>query len=432
VRRSIKVFVGDDPRLIGMIRYSADGARESAAFEYDASWLSARDRFSIDPSLQLVPGPQFHKKARDGSIFHPSIADTEPDGWGRRVILRDHAKRTQEARRAGTEFDTRPLNDLDFLLEVDDASRVGALRFQDEEGHFQCTPEPGRRTAPPLIELASLAAASRSVETNNETAADLAYLRGRGTSLGGLRPKCTVVDENGRLSIGKFPSVSDERAVTKGEILAMRLATAAGIQAAEARLINSDGVPVALIKRFDRSDGGGRVLYVSAATMLGAEPGDPGEHAYTEIVDALRMYGAAAQTDIEELWRRMAFSILITNVDDHLLNHGFLHAGYGQWRLAPAFDLNPVPDRVRELKTWISPETGPEATIDALLSVAPYFKISPARGKEVVAHVEHVVAGWRAEGRSLGMTDAELEPFASAFEHSERDAARRTHPQRKS
>jgi serine/threonine-protein kinase HipA len=150
VRRSIKVFVGDDPRLIGMIRYSADGARESAAFEYDASWLSARDRFSIDPSLQLVPGPQFHKKARDGSIFHPSIADTEPDGWGRRVILRDHAKRMQEARRAGTEFDTRPLNDLDFLLEVDDASRVGALRFQDEEGHFQCTPEPGRRTASPL------------------------------------------------------------------------------------------------------------------------------------------------------------------------------------------------------------------------------------------------------------------------------------------
>jgi len=271
VRRTIKVFVGDEPRLIGMIRYNADGARENAAFEYDASWLSARDRFPIDPALQLVPGPQFHKKTRDGSIFHLSIADTEPDGWGRRVILRDHAKRMQEARRAGTEFDLRPLNDLDFLLEVDDASRVGALRFQDEKGTFQRASEPGRRTAPPLIELASLAAASRSVETNSETAADLAYLRGRGTSLGGLRPKCTVVDENGRLSIGKFPSVSDERAVTKGEVLAMHLARAAGIEAADARLVESDGVPVALIRRFDRSDGGGRVLYVSAATMLGAE-----------------------------------------------------------------------------------------------------------------------------------------------------------------
>ena len=425
MRRTVKVFIGDDPRLIGRIRYSAEGARESAAFEYDASWLSAAERFSIDPALQLVPGAQFHKKTRDGSIFHAAIADTEPDGWGRRIVLRDHAKRTQEARRAGTQVDARPLNDLDFLLAVDDASRVGALRFQDEEGVFRRAPEDGRRTAPPLIELAHLAAASRSVETNSETAADLAYLRGRGTSLGGLRPKCTVVDENGRLSIGKFPSVADERAVTKGEVLAMRLASAAGIQAAEARLVNSDGIPVALIRRFDRTAEGRRLLYTSAATMLGADAGDPGEHSYTEIVDALRVHGAAAQKDIEELWRRIAFSILITNIDDHLLNHGFLHAGFGQWRLAPAFDLNPFPDRVRELKTWISPDAGPEAKVDALLSVAPYFKISRARTKEILVHVEHVVAGWREEGRSLGMTDAELEAFDSAFEHSEREAARR-------
>jgi serine/threonine-protein kinase HipA len=425
MRRAIKVFLGEEPRLVGVIRHNAEGARESAAFEYDASWLSRPDPFSIDPALPLVSGTQFHKRTGDGSIFNAVIADTEPDGWSRRVILRGHAKRVQQARRAGTAVDSRILNHLDFLLEVDDASRVGALRFQDEQGVFRRDPEPDRRTAPPLIELAHLAAATRSIETHSETAADLAYLRGRGTSLGGLRPKCTVVDENGRLSIGKFPSVADERAVTKGEVLAMRLARAAGIHAAEARLIDSDGVPVALIRRFDRPDGGGRLLYASAATMLGAEPSDPGEHDYTEIVDALRMHGAAAQTDVEELWRRIAFSILITNVDDHLRNHGFLHAGHGQWRLSPAFDINPFPDRARELKTWISPTTGPEATIDALLSVAPYFKLSRAHAKEVVAHVEHAVAGWRDEGRSLGMTDTDLEPFAAAFEHPERDAARR-------
>ena len=425
MRRTIKVFVGDEPRLVGAIRYNAEGARESAAFEYDASWLAAADRFSIDPALQLVSGVQFHPRTRDGSIFHAAIADTEPDGWSRRVILRDHAKRRMQARRAGAEADSKPLNHLDFLLEVDDASRVGALRFQDEEGIFRRVSEPGRRTAPPLIELAHLAAASRAVETNTESAADLAYLRGRGTSLGGMRPKCTVVDENGRLSIGKFPSVTDERSVTKGEVLAMRLARAAGLHAADARLVDSEGVPVALIKRFDRPDGGGRLLYASAATMLGAEPSDPGQHDYTEIVDALRVHGAAAQADVEELWRRIAFSILITNVDDHLLNHGFLHASHGQWRLSPAFDLNPFPDRIRELKTWISPDTGPEATVDALLSVAPYFKISRARAKEAIARVEHAVADWRDEGRSLGMSDAELEPFAPAFEHSERDAARR-------
>jgi len=216
MRRSIKVFLGEEARLVGTIRYNAEGARESAAFEYDATWLSAPDRFSLDPALQLVAGPQFHARTKDGSIFHAAIADTEPDGWGRRVILRDHAKRRQEARRAGGEPDAGPLRHLDFLLAVDDASRVGALRFQDEEGVFRRDPEPGRRTAPPLIELAHLAAASRSVETNTETVADLAYLRGRGTSLGGLRPKCTVVDEAGRLCIGKFTSVADERAVTKG------------------------------------------------------------------------------------------------------------------------------------------------------------------------------------------------------------------------
>ncbi|HEY1690530.1 MAG TPA: type II toxin-antitoxin system HipA family toxin [Polyangiaceae bacterium] len=425
MRRTLKVFLGDQPRLVGTLLYNADGARENAAFAYDAGWLAAPDRFSIDPALPLVAGPQFHKKTRDGSIFTPAIADTEPDGWSRRVILRDHAKRMQEARRAGVEVDSRPLNDLDFLLAVDDVSRVGALRVQDEEGVFRRALEPGRRTEPPLVELAHLAAATRAVEANTETSADLAYLLGRGTSLGGLRPKCTVVDEKGRLSIGKFPSVADERAVTKGEVLAMRLAKAAGIHAAEARLVDSDGVPVALIKRFDREDGGGRRPYVSAATMLGAEPDDPTEHAYTEIVDVLRSHGAAAQADVEELWRRIAFSILITNVDDHLLNHGFLHVGHDQWRLAPAFDLNPFPERARELKTWISPDTGPEATVEALMSVARYFRIARAKASDVLHAVERAVARWRKEGRALGMSDAELEPFAPAFEHPQRDEARR-------
>jgi serine/threonine-protein kinase HipA len=243
---------------------------------------------------------------------------------------------------------------MDFLLAVDDASRVGALRFQDENGVFCRPAEPGRRTAPPLIELGQLLAATQAVETETETAADLAYLRGRGTSLGGMRPKCTVLDDDGQLAVGKFPSVQDERSVTKGEVLAMQLARAAGLQAAETRLVDSAGVPVALIRRFDRAVNGVRTPYVSAATLLGVDPAGVREHYYTEMVDALRGHGASPQADIEELWRRMAFSILITNVDDHLHNHGFLHTHHGRWRLAPAFDLNPFPDRVRELKTWIS------------------------------------------------------------------------------
>jgi serine/threonine-protein kinase HipA len=155
------------------------------------------------------------------------------------------------------------------------------------------------------------------------------------------------------------------------------------------------------------------------------EDADPAEHTYTEIVDALRRRGAAPQADIEELWRRIAFSILITNVDDHLRNHGFLHVDRGQWRLAPAFDLNPCPERLRELKTWVSEEAGPEATIDALMSVTAYFRIAPRRAREILRHVEHALAQWREAGHALGMTPKELEQSVEAFEQAERNAARK-------
>ena len=225
MRRALEVFLGQTGLQVGTLRFEAQGARQAAGFEYHPGWLSSGDRFALAPDLPLVTGMQYHQKARDGSLFHGAIADTEPDGWGRKVILRDHAKQRQRAREASTAVEPRALNALDFLLAVDDTSRVGALRFRDEHQSFQREPEPGRRTAPPLIELGLLLSASRAVEQHTETAADLAYLRGRGTSLGGLRPKCTVIDEEGRLSIGKFPSVQDDRAVTKGEVLALRLAT---------------------------------------------------------------------------------------------------------------------------------------------------------------------------------------------------------------
>ena len=424
MKRTIKVFMGDGARLVGTLHYDGVGERERSAFAYDETWLGAADQFALEPGLPLVAGPQFHRKVPNGSVFHGAFADTEPDGWAKKVILRDHAKRRQEARRAGNEPESVQLQTIDFLLAVDDASRVGALRFQDENGAFCRSTEVGRRTAPPLIELSQLMTATRAVETETETSADLAYLRGRGTSLGGMRPKCTVVDDDGRLAIGKFPSVNDERAVTKGEVLAMQLASASGLQVAEARLVDSDGVPVALIRRFDRTVNGGRIPYVSAATLLGVDAADSQEHFYTEMVDALRVNGASPQSDIEELWRRMAFFVLITNVDDHLHNHGFLHVNRGQWRLAPAFDINPFPDRVREMKTWISEDTGPAATIEALLSVRPYFQITAERAKEILLKMDHAISRWHETGRALGITDKELDQLSEAFEHPEREAAR--------
>jgi serine/threonine-protein kinase HipA len=425
MRRTIRVAIGDNTRDVGLLHHDGQGTRETTAFQYATSWLGDRNGFAIDPTLPLVAGPQFHRRDRGGSLFHGAIADTEPDGWARRVILRDHAKRRQEARREGREVLTVALSSLDFLLAVDDVARVGALRFADEAGVFQRAPEEGRRTVPPLVELGALLSASRAVEANEETAADLAYLRGRGTSLGGLRPKCTVVDDDGTLSIGKFPSIGDDRAVTKGEVLALKLASAAGIDAALGRLVESEGQSIALIRRFDRPAGGGRSMYVSAATMIGAEEGEGAEHSYTEIVDALRTHGVAPQADTEELWRRIAFSILVTNVDDHLHNHGFLHVDGGLWRLAPAFDVNPFPERARELKTWISEEAGPEARIDALMSVLPYFRMSRDTAVTILSRVEEAVSQWRDVGREIGMTTRELDQFADAFEHEERGEARR-------
>ena len=142
-------------------------------------------------------------------------------------------------------------------------------------------------------------------------------------------------------------------------------------------------------------------------------------------MDAIRIHGADAQADIEELWRRIAFSILITNVDDHLRNHGFLHVDREFWRLSPAFDINPSPERVRELKTWVSEGAGPEMTIDALMSVIAYFRITDTRAREILSDVVHAVDDWRKTGQSIGMSDEELEPFVDAFEHAERAAARK-------
>lgn len=421
MRRTITVHVGEQDRLAGHLHYNREGARESASFEYAAVWLQSPDRFAIDPaSLRLVAGPQFHKRATThDSLFHGAIADTEPDGWARKVILRDHAKR----RAVGESVRGHVLGELDYLLAVDDFSRIGALRLCDESGVFQRAGERGRRRAPPLISLAQLLASSRAVEMDEETESDLDYLRGRGTSVGGLRPKCSILDDAGRLAIGKFPSVGDQRAVTKGEALALILARDAGIRAAEASLVDSDGVPVTLVRRFDRK-GDLRIPYISAMTLLGVEEGDSQPHTYTEIVDALRVHGADLVNDLEELWRRIAFSILSTNLDDHLRNHGFLYHGAGRWCLSPAFDINPFPDRVRELKTWISEETGPAAMLDPLMATATYFQVKAKRAREILAEVEGAVSKWRVRGREIGMSAVELDQFAEAFEHEERRVAR--------
>lgn len=416
----VRVALGQAALPVGALTFNKDGARENSSFAYHEAWLQSTDRFEISPDLQLVYGQQFRKApSRDDSIFHFAFADTEPDGWGCRVIARDHARRRKSAQERGLEVPRAGLTEMDYLLGVDDMSRIGALRFVDEAGNYLRGIEDGGRGTPPLLELGHLIGATRAVEMNRETAADLKYLRGRGTSLGGMRPKCTILDEDGQLAIGKFPSVNDDRSVTRGEVLALHLAAAAGITVAQSRIVMSEDIPVALVRRFDRVANGGRIPYLSAGSMLQASRQE--EHAYTQIADCIIARCVDPKRDLEELWRRLVFNLLITNVDDHVQNHGFLHVEHGQWRLAPAFDINPFPDKDSELKLWLNEDYGPVDSIEAVMNEAPYFRLSADEAKRILNEVRNAVSDWKRVAKSapVVMTDDDLDAFQPAFENEQ-------------
>lgn len=422
-QHNVTVSLGEAATVIGRLSYTKDGGREYSTFAYDAAWLESPDRFTVSADLELTANAQYRKApSKDDSVFHFGIADTEPDGWGCRVIARDHAKRRKAELATGQAVQSPALTEFDYLMGVDDFSRIGALRLQDAQGNFLRTIESGNRATPPLLELAHLLGASRAVEMGTETAEDLRYLRGRGTSVGGMRPKCTVVDDDGHLAIGKFPSVKDVRSVTKGEVLALRLAAAAGINAAAARLVYSDSVPVAIIRRFDRTLRGERIPYLSAASMLQAFRQQ--DYAYTEIAERIIGTCVDPKADLAQLWRRIIFNLLITNVDDHLQNHGFLHVGHGQWRLAPAFDINPFPDKDRELKTWLT-EAGPTDSIAEVVQEAAAFWLQPVQALEILTEVFGAVRAWKTVARTeaVGMTDQDIDDFSPAFEHEQTKVA---------
>jgi serine/threonine-protein kinase HipA len=307
------------------------------------------------------------------------------------------------------------LTEVDYLASVDDFSRVGALRLQDDQGRYLRNVPYGARSTLAFLELEKILLASRAVELSTETAQDLAYLQGKSTSLGGMRPKCTLLDEDGALSLGKFPSVSDERDVTRGEVLALHLAKLAGIDAAPARIVMVQGQPVAIVRRFDRTAQQQRIPYISGATLLQARRDD--EHAYTEILDVMRTQCANYVDDARQLWRRLVFNHLITNVDDHLQNIGFLYAGNRQWRLAPAFDLNRFPDKAPESKTWLSEDSGPITSTQQLLSQAARFELTKPQAQAILAEVQAAVSRWQevAVTPDVGLHPQALRHFQAAF-----------------
>lgn len=238
-----------------------------------------------------------------------------------------------------------------------------------------------------------------------------------------MRPKCTVLDEDGTLALGKFPSVKDERSVTRREVLALRLAKLAGIETAHARIVMVQGAPAAIIRRFDRTPNQRHIPYMSGATLLQSSRNE--EHAYTEIVDAMRSKCIDFSASARQLWRRLLFNFLNTNVDDHLQNIGFLYVLKNQWQLSPSFDLNPFPEKDRESKTWLSEDTGPITSVAQLLGQAARFQLKPHEAIAVLNEVVEAVKQWRdvALTADVGLPQAELEDLAPAFEHAGLDEA---------
>jgi serine/threonine-protein kinase HipA len=390
---------------LGRLRLSERGATTS--FEYDAGWLADPGAFAIDPvSLPLQRGVH-HAPSLFGAM-----QDCGPDRWGRMLIKRSHGKGL---------ISKMPRHEMDYVLALDDESRIGALRFRTEEGGAFLGESSGR--LPPVVQLAALMNAADAVHGERETAEDLRFLLGIGSPLGGARPKSAVILRDGQLAIAKFPKPDDTMDIAAGEILAMTLAKKAGITVAGHQLVEVGGKNVAVIERFDRC-GVRRTPFLSASSLLALPKEDPGS--YTLMADVIRQFGDDVQKDLQEMWRRLAFSLLASNYDDHLRNHAFLMHRAGRWSLSPAYDLNPVPamDRSAMPKTPIS-EGIQETSIDAALSAASRFGLSVEEAKKVLREVLQSVTAWREVGKSLGIRASVLGNYESAFENSLVDEARK-------
>jgi serine/threonine-protein kinase HipA len=270
---------------------------------------------------------------------------------------------------------------------------------------------------PPLVNLGRLLQISERVLRDEETEEDFRLILAPGSSLGGARPKASVKDQHGNLAIAKFPKETDDYSLETWEETALRLAERAGITVPPHRLLNVAGKAVFLSKRFDR-DGSRRIPYLSAMALTGSRDGDRGS--YPEIVDAIARFGGETKADALALYRRVVFNVMISNLDDHLRNHGFLRFDKTGWRLSPVFDLNPVPPhlKARILATNITLDEG-TCSIDLLEEAAAYFGLALADARALIKATATVTAAWRETAASLGVSPREIDRMAGAFEHED-------------
>jgi serine/threonine-protein kinase HipA len=395
--------------------WARSAPRESASFEYDPSWLARRDAFSLDPELPLGRG-QFHTAQ---PLFR-AFTDPAPDRWGQTLLRRAERAR---ARREGRI--PRTLTGVDFLALVDDQTRLGALRFQDATATEKGFLSSGGKPIPPVLALPKLLSASQRLIDEEETDDDLALVLAPGTSLGGARPKASVLATDGRLLVAKFPRKDDDWPVTRWEAATLELARLASIAVPVFRLETVLRRPVLVLDRFDR-DGARRIPFMSSMTALSAN--DNEAHSYLDLVEAVRREGSRVTEDLRELWRRMVFNVLVSNTDDHLRNHGFLREDDG-WRLAPAYDLNPMPAEVRpRVHALALDEADATSSLETALEVAPRFGLAAAEARRIAGEVGRVVRGWRSIATKFGLRAKDLERMETAFQHQDLELAGRASP----
>ena len=396
----------EKPTLVGTLRSSVIKNKEHFSFSYENDWLQSHYAQKIDPDLNLYSGEQHSEDSKNFRTF----LDSCPDRWGRLLMKRrEGIIARQEERRPNV------LYEMDYLLGVHDLYRLGALRFKREmKGAFLDNDE--KLAAPPISSLRDLEYAAQQVEDNRKTD-DPEYLKwltmlmSPGSSLGGARPKASVVDDNNQLWIAKFPSRQDDHDIAAWEFVVYQLAVSAGIQMAECRIdkFNSHHHTF-LTKRFDRTPER-RLHFTSAMTQLGYYDGDY-DASYLELAQFLTEHGANTKKDLAQLWRRIVFNIAVSNTDDHLRNHGFIYSN-GGWVLSPAYDINPVTP-ANGLHLNITDDDN-SLNYELAMDVIEFFQLSTSQAQRIKDEVLISVARWETVASSANISRSEQRNMASAF-----------------
>lgn len=398
------------PQLIGELSCDLVRGSETYGFSYDKEWLARYGDVFLSEDLQNYSGIQYTRPERD--IF-ACFSDALPDRWGRTLLNRREQIAASDEKRA-----VRRLTSFDYLMGIDDASRMGGFRFAETPGGKFINCEESLRV-PPIANVRELMNAAHEIELSEEkhllpSKKWLAQLLHPGTSLGGARPKASVIDEDGSLTVAKFPSGKDDYDVAQWEHLCHVMGRKAGLNVAKTRTIDGEDYHILLSKRFDRNSDGRRIHFASALTLLGLTDGDNAStgYGYTDIVDFIIQHGSNVEQNLEELFRRVAFYITVGNTDDHFRNHGFLLTRKG-WELSPAYDINPT---LADNQSLLINRSTSESNLNILMKSAGDYMISKEKATIIIAEVKSAMKSWRSEARKLGLPQRDIDQFARRFD----------------